>query len=184
MYAVLVLQRQVLVADVALLLEFKKSGLALFEVFEQADYPNVFPPKTDRACSQSSSVMKGLASSISPVSAFSSGVRIVSEPLEYPAIAKLGQFQCTLVRHEAPSRLIPNVSCRQKQKANMAEHPKAFGHVGLLFNEPPGKAKNYFIQSSDNCCPLYSLECGKRNSPLSQTPSGGYNLFCSRENQG
>ena len=47
--------------------------------------------------------------------------------LEYPAIAKLGQLQCTLVRHESappeplnsqgvPSRLVPNVSCRQEQK--------------------------------------------------------------------
>ena len=36
--------------------------------------------------------------------------------LEYPAIAKLGQFQCSLGRHEAPSRLILNVSCRQEQK--------------------------------------------------------------------
>ena len=25
----------------------------------------------------------------------------------------------------------------QKQKADVAEHPRAFDHVGLLFNEPP-----------------------------------------------
>ena len=73
---------------------------------------------------------------------------------------------------------------QKTKKADVAERPKAFDHVGLLFNEPPGKAELLFIQSSDDCCPLYSLECGKRNSPLSQTPSGGYNLFCSRENQG
>jgi hypothetical protein len=35
------------------------------------------------------------------------------------------------------------------RKADVAEHPKAFGHVGLLFNEPPGKAELLFIQSSD-----------------------------------
>jgi hypothetical protein len=30
---------------------------------------------------------------------------------------------------------------KQKQKkADVAEHPKAFDHVGLLFNEPFGKA--------------------------------------------
>ena len=32
----------------------------------------------------------------------------------------------------------------------MAEHPKAFDHVGLLFNKPPGRAELFFIQSSDN----------------------------------
>jgi len=27
----------------------------------------------------------------------------------------------------------------------VAEHPKVFGHVGLLFNQPPGKAELLFI---------------------------------------
>ena len=45
--------------------------------------------------------------------------------------------------------LVPNVLHRRKQKADVAEHPKAFGHVGLLFNVPPGKAELLFIQSSD-----------------------------------
>ena len=31
----------------------------------------------------------------------------------------------------------------------MAEHPKAFGHVGLLFTEPPGSTELLFIESSD-----------------------------------
>jgi hypothetical protein len=33
---------------------------------------------------------------------------------------------------------------RTKQ-ADVAEHPKAFGHVGLLFNQPPGEAEVFFI---------------------------------------
>jgi hypothetical protein len=36
------------------------------------------------------------------------------------------------------------VSPRTK-KADVAEHPKVFGHVGLLFNQPPGKAELLFI---------------------------------------
>jgi hypothetical protein len=40
----------------------------------------------------------------------------------------------------------PNVSCCQEQKkADVAEHPKAFDHVGLLFNEPTGRAGLFFI---------------------------------------
>jgi hypothetical protein len=31
------------------------------------------------------------------------------------------------------------------KKADVAEHPQAFGHVGLLFNEPPGTAGLLFI---------------------------------------
>jgi hypothetical protein len=33
----------------------------------------------------------------------------------------------------------------ETKKADVAEHPKAFDHVGLLFNEPPGKAGLFFI---------------------------------------
>jgi hypothetical protein len=29
---------------------------------------------------------------------------------------------------------------RKRKKADVAEHPEAFGHVGLLRNEPPGAA--------------------------------------------
>ena len=70
--------------------------------------------------------------------------------LEYPAIAKLGQIQCTFFRHEsAPLASFPIGSKRlwspRTKKADVAEHPKAFGHVGLLFNEPPGKAGLFFI---------------------------------------
>jgi hypothetical protein len=31
------------------------------------------------------------------------------------------------------------------KKADVAEHPKIFDHVGLLFNEPPGRAELLFI---------------------------------------
>ena len=31
------------------------------------------------------------------------------------------------------------------KKADVAEHPKVFDHVGLLFNEPPGTAGLPFI---------------------------------------
>ena len=31
------------------------------------------------------------------------------------------------------------------KKADVAEHPKAFGHVGLLFNEPLGRTELLFI---------------------------------------
>jgi hypothetical protein len=33
----------------------------------------------------------------------------------------------------------------ENKKTDVAEHPKAFGHVGLLFNEPPGKARLFFV---------------------------------------
>jgi hypothetical protein len=32
-----------------------------------------------------------------------------------------------------------------KKKADVAEHPQVFGHVGLLVNEPPGIAGLPFI---------------------------------------
>jgi hypothetical protein len=31
------------------------------------------------------------------------------------------------------------------KKADVAEHPKAFNHVGLLVNQPPGTAELLFI---------------------------------------
>jgi hypothetical protein len=31
------------------------------------------------------------------------------------------------------------------KKADVAEHPKVFDHVGLLVNKPPGKAELLFI---------------------------------------
>jgi len=39
---------------------------------------------------------------------------------------------------------VPSCSTRN-EKANVAEHPKEFNHVGLLFNEPPGGAELLFI---------------------------------------
>ena len=34
---------------------------------------------------------------------------------------------------------------RAQKKADVAEHPKVFHHVGLLVNEPPGPAGLLFI---------------------------------------
>jgi hypothetical protein len=34
---------------------------------------------------------------------------------------------------------------RKTKKADVAEHPKEFDHVGLLTNEPPGVAELLFI---------------------------------------
>jgi hypothetical protein len=31
------------------------------------------------------------------------------------------------------------------KKADVVEHPKAFDHIGLLVNEPPGRAGLLFI---------------------------------------
>ena len=33
----------------------------------------------------------------------------------------------------------------ENEKADVAEHPKVSGHVGLLVNQPPGKAELLFI---------------------------------------
>ena len=33
----------------------------------------------------------------------------------------------------------------KNKKADVVEHPKAFGHVGLLFNEPAGRSGLLFI---------------------------------------
>ena len=33
----------------------------------------------------------------------------------------------------------------RNKKTDVAEHPKAFDHVGLLVNKPPGKAELLFI---------------------------------------
>jgi hypothetical protein len=32
----------------------------------------------------------------------------------------------------------------ENKKADVAEHPKVFDYVGLLFNEPPGRAELLF----------------------------------------
>jgi hypothetical protein len=34
---------------------------------------------------------------------------------------------------------------RKTKKADVAEHPQAFGHVGLLVDKPPGKTGLLFI---------------------------------------
>jgi hypothetical protein len=43
------------------------------------------------------------------------------------------------------STLIPNtVRPLKTKKADVAEHPKVFEHVGLLFNKPTGRAGLFF----------------------------------------
>jgi hypothetical protein len=39
----------------------------------------------------------------------------------------------------------PNTFATDNKKADVTEHPKVFGRVGLLVNEPPGKAGLLFI---------------------------------------
>jgi hypothetical protein len=36
---------------------------------------------------------------------------------------------------------VPSGDIPENKKADVAEHPKAFDHVGLLVNEPPGTAE-------------------------------------------
>ena len=38
---------------------------------------------------------------------------------------------------------------RGKKKADVAEHPEGFDHVGILFNQPPGTAGLPFNESSE-----------------------------------
>jgi len=33
----------------------------------------------------------------------------------------------------------------ENEKADEVQHPKAFCRVGLLFNEPPGRAELFFV---------------------------------------
>jgi hypothetical protein len=46
-------------------------------------------------------------------------------------------------------RLFPigaeNCASIENKKADVVQHPKAFDHVGLLFNEPPGIAGLFFV---------------------------------------
>jgi hypothetical protein len=37
------------------------------------------------------------------------------------------------------------MSRHKTKKADVVEHPKVFGHIGLLVNEPLGKAELLFI---------------------------------------
>jgi hypothetical protein len=52
-------------------------------------------------------------------------------------------------RNRSCQRLFPlghkHLFSPRTKKADVAEHPKVFDHVGLLVNEPPGKAGLFFI---------------------------------------
>jgi hypothetical protein len=41
------------------------------------------------------------------------------------------------------------------KEADVEEHQKAFRHVGLLVNKPPGEAGLLFVQSSDEKSHFY-----------------------------
>jgi hypothetical protein len=45
----------------------------------------------------------------------------------------------------APPRRGETLRVATNKKADVAEYPKVFHHVGLLVNEPPGMAKLLFI---------------------------------------
>jgi hypothetical protein len=53
------------------------------------------------------------------------------------------------IRIKTTIRIVPSMSFSPPQprteKADVAEHPQAFDHVGLLGNEPPGTAGLLFI---------------------------------------
>eukprot|EP00825_Cyclidium_porcatum_P005067 TRINITY_DN12419_c0_g1_i1.p1 TRINITY_DN12419_c0_g1~~TRINITY_DN12419_c0_g1_i1.p1 ORF type:complete len:246 (-),score=-16.06 TRINITY_DN12419_c0_g1_i1:5-742(-) len=56
------------------------------------------------------------------------------------------------------------------KKADVAEHPQAFDHVGLLTNEPPGNAGLFFIQSSDFSAVIIRHRVGKASRFLIRIP--------------
>ena len=47
--------------------------------------------------------------------------------------------------HRIPPAGCKGVAPPKTKKAGVVEHPKAFDHVGLLVNEPPGRAELLFI---------------------------------------
>jgi hypothetical protein len=53
------------------------------------------------------------------------------------------------------------------KKADVAEHPKVFGHVGLLFNKPPSTTGLFFSQSSD-CSMKHYTAGNKENKALGE----------------
>jgi hypothetical protein len=57
----------------------------------------------------------------------------------------------------------------RNKTTDVVEDPKVFDRVGLLFNEPPGKAELLFIQSSDDC----ELTLGEAASKSARTPPDG-----------
>lgn len=54
----------------------------------------------------------------------------------------LGFFR---LRSQTPARWTDTPRAVKKKNADMVVHPKVFGHVGLLVNEPPGPAELLLI---------------------------------------
>ena len=50
-----------------------------------------------------------------------------------------------------PGERHERLSLPRTKKADVAEHPKVFDHVGLLVNESPGMPELLFTKSSDHC---------------------------------
>ena len=64
--------------------------------------------------------------------------KIIPRLIDYPFRWSLTTSQVAAVPFESPRQ------CEIK-KADVAEHPEVFGHVGLLVNEPPGQAGLPFV---------------------------------------
>ena len=59
-----------------------------------------------------------------------------------------GAFEIRLTLHKlhfSPPSVKNRTLVAKNKKADVAEHPKAFRHVGLLFNEPLGRTELLFI---------------------------------------
>ncbi len=57
-----------------------------------------------------------------------------------------------------------------------------FDHVGILFNQPLGKAELLLIQSSDHSMHNYTARTGKCNGPWPNTPASIDSAIYSRKN--
>jgi hypothetical protein len=70
------------------------------------------------------------------------------------------------------------------KKADVVEHPKVFGHVGLLFNKPPGKPG---CSSSSHPTACYynagNGECNKPWSALLQLGPQKHDIFVAASSQ-
>jgi hypothetical protein len=65
----------------------------------------------------------------------------VDEPLPIFPFSQQEPFMPEALSPFGSERLAP----QKTKKADVAKHPKAFGHVGLLFNEPLGRPELLFI---------------------------------------
>jgi hypothetical protein len=52
---------------------------------------------------------------------------------------------CDAVAYRHGGRIAAARDKANPKKTDVAEHPKVFDHIGLLFNEPPGTTELFFI---------------------------------------